>query len=133
MRKPISRARGKTIVRPKSDCAIIPKKRKGETRFDSFQQFVFETVFRLIAPHVADSRMTAAEALPKFQALGFESVKEVVSPECSELFFGTSNVPAFVHAIFTFSIRPATLSASFRSTMRIVGRDSRLRHSGQPE
>jgi hypothetical protein len=77
--------------------------------------------------------MTAAEALPKFQALGFESVKEVVSPECSELFFGTSNVPAFVHARFTFSIRPATLSASFRSTMRIVSRDSRLRHSGQRE
>jgi len=25
--------------------------------------------------------MTAAEALPKFQAPGFESVKEVVSPE----------------------------------------------------
>ena len=72
MRSQSSRARGETSVRPKSDCAIIPKKRKGETRFDSFQQFVFETVFRLIAPHVADSRMTAAKALPKFQAPEFD-------------------------------------------------------------
>jgi hypothetical protein len=41
--------------------------KKDETRFDSFEQFVFETVFRLIAPHFIDSRMTAAKALPKSQ------------------------------------------------------------------
>jgi len=67
MRKPISRARGKTIVRPKSDCAIIPKKRKGETRFDSFQQFVFETVFRLISLR----SYAAAKVLPNSQPLEF--------------------------------------------------------------
>jgi hypothetical protein len=69
MRRQASRARGEGITRPKSDCAIIPKKRKDETRFDSFQQFVFETVLRLIAPRVTDSRMRAAEVLPKSQAL----------------------------------------------------------------
>ena len=71
MRRPISRARGEPIVRPKSDCAIIPKKPQGETRFDSFKQFVFEPVFRLIALRVTDSRMTAAKALPNSQPLEF--------------------------------------------------------------
>src|SRR4030095_12866387 len=61
MRRQSSRARGETIVRPKTDCAIIPKKPKGETRFDSFQQFVFETVLRLIALRVTDSRMRPQE------------------------------------------------------------------------
>ena len=72
MRRPISRARVETIELPKSDCAIIPPKQKDETRFDSFEQFVFETVFRLIALHLIDSRMTAAKALPESQAPGFD-------------------------------------------------------------
>ena len=33
-----------------------PKNERDGTRFDSFEQFVFETVFRLIAPHLIDSR-----------------------------------------------------------------------------
>ena len=59
MRRQTRRARGETIVWPKSDCAIIPKKRKGETRFDSFQQFAFETVFGLIALPLGESRIAA--------------------------------------------------------------------------
>ena len=67
MRMPISRARVESIIRPKSDCAIIPPKRKDETRFDSFEQFAFETVFRLIALRLIDSRMAAVKTLPESQ------------------------------------------------------------------
>jgi hypothetical protein len=34
-----------------------PRKQETETRFDSFQHFVFETVIRLFAPRVSDSRV----------------------------------------------------------------------------
>jgi len=45
------------MVRPKLDCAIIPpKNEKRQTRFDSFRQFVFETLFRLIVLHLSDGR-----------------------------------------------------------------------------
>ena len=54
-------------------CDHPPKNKKTETRFDSFQQFVFETVFRLIALHPNGSRMTTAEkALPEAQAPDFD-------------------------------------------------------------
>jgi hypothetical protein len=43
-----------------------------ETRFDSFEQFVFETVLRLIALHLIDSRMTAAKALSESRAPVFD-------------------------------------------------------------
>jgi len=46
--------------------------KKDETRFDSFKQFVFETVFRLIALRLTDSRMTPVKAFPKSQASGFD-------------------------------------------------------------
>jgi hypothetical protein len=46
--------------------------KKDETRFDNFQQFVFETVLRLIALRLTDSRMTAAKALPKSQVPAFD-------------------------------------------------------------
>ena len=58
------------MVRPKLDCAIIPpKNEKRQTRFDSFRQFVFETLFPLIAIRLTDSHITAAEVLPKSLAL----------------------------------------------------------------
>jgi hypothetical protein len=38
------------------------KNEKDETRFDSFEEFVFETVFRPIAIRLAGSRLTAATA-----------------------------------------------------------------------
>ena len=66
MRRQTSRARGETIVRFESDCAIIPK--EDESRFDSFGQFVFETVFRLIALRLTNSRMTATKTLPESRA-----------------------------------------------------------------
>jgi len=49
-----------------------PKNEKSEPGFDSFQQFLFETVLRLIALHLTDSRMTAAKALPKSQVPAFD-------------------------------------------------------------
>jgi len=49
-----------------------PKNEKSEPGFDSFQQFLFETVLRLIALHFTDSRMTAAKAPPKSQAPAFD-------------------------------------------------------------
>ena len=51
---------------------------KDETRFDSFQQFAFETVLRLIALRLSDSRMAAAKALPESQAPGFDYRRERV-------------------------------------------------------
>ena len=70
MRRTTSRARGESVVRPQSDCEIIPwKNEKHQTRFDSFEQFVFESVFRLIAIRLTDSHITAAEVLPKSLAL----------------------------------------------------------------
>ena len=78
MRKPISRAHGETIGWPRSDCAIIPKKQKDETRFDSFKHNLFETALRLFAPRLADSRMTAAKTLLKSQAAGLRLRRKVV-------------------------------------------------------
>ena len=85
MRMATSRARVETIELPKSDCAIIPPKTKAKPRFDSFEQFVFETVFRLIALHLIDSRMAAAKALPKFQAPGFDYGVNVLTTVCTAL------------------------------------------------
>jgi hypothetical protein len=48
MRRRNLRARAETSGWPKRDCAIIPET-KTRNPFDSFLQFVFETVFRLIA------------------------------------------------------------------------------------
>ena len=79
MRRATSRTRVETIELPKSDCAIIPpKNKKTETRFDSFEQFVFETVSRLIALHLIDSRMAAAKALPEFSSTGLRLWRERV-------------------------------------------------------
>jgi len=58
--------------RPKSDCAIIPPKNKSEPRFDSFEEFAFETVFRLIELHLIDSRMSGAKSLPESQGPGID-------------------------------------------------------------
>jgi hypothetical protein len=50
-----------------------PENKKSEPRFDNFEQFLFETVFRLIALHLIDSRrMTAAKALSESQAPAFD-------------------------------------------------------------
>ena len=46
--------------------------KKDEPRFDSFEQFVFETVLRLIALRLTDSRVTAAKALLKSQVPAFD-------------------------------------------------------------
>ena len=70
MRRPTSRARVETIVRPKSDCAIIPQK-KDEPRFDSFQQFAFETVLRLIAPRLSDSRVKGKDCESAIRGLDY--------------------------------------------------------------
>ena len=78
MRRPTSRARVETIELPKSDCAIIPPKQKRQTRFDNFEQFVFETVLRLIALHLIDSRMPAAKGLPESQGTGLRLWRERV-------------------------------------------------------
>src|SRR5882724_12118047 len=51
-----------------------PENKKSEPRFDSFQQFVFETVLRLIALHLMASRMTDAKALSESRAPGFSTM-----------------------------------------------------------
>jgi hypothetical protein len=66
-------------------CDHSPKNKKTETRFDSFEQFVFETVSRLIALHLIDSRMAAAKALPEFQAPGFDYGVNVLTTVCTAL------------------------------------------------
>ena len=58
-------------------CDHSPKK-KDEPRFDSFQQFAFETVFRLIALPLIDSRMATAKALPESQTPGIRLWRERV-------------------------------------------------------
>ena len=50
----------------------FPQKKKTETRLTVLKTSVFETVFRLIALNLTHSRMTAAKALPKSQASGFD-------------------------------------------------------------
>lgn len=61
MRRPISRARDENVIWPQCDCAIIPLNAKRRNRFDNWEQFVFETVFRLTAIRFTDSPVTAAE------------------------------------------------------------------------
>src|ERR1044072_5996804 len=60
IRRQTSRARGERIVRAKKYCAIIPPKTKTRNTFDSFEHSVFETLFRLIAGRLNDSRIMAA-------------------------------------------------------------------------
>jgi len=60
-------------------------KTKRQTRFDNFEQFVFETVFRLIALHLIDSRMVAAKTLPESQAPGFDYGVNVLTTVCTAL------------------------------------------------
>jgi hypothetical protein len=62
-----------------------PKNEKSEPGFDSFEQFVFETVPRLIALRLTDSRITPAKALPEFQAPGFDYGVNVWTIVCTAL------------------------------------------------
>ena len=80
---------------------------KRQTRFDNFEQFVFETVFRLIALHLIDSRMTAAKALPESQALGFDYGVTLLTTVCTALL-----VP-FTALCATFLAVIAVLFATF--------------------
>jgi len=59
--------RRKCYTGPKRLCDHSLKNEKDQTRFDSFEQFVFETVFRLIAIRLTDSRMTAPEGAPNLR------------------------------------------------------------------
>ena len=66
-----TRSRRNYCIAQERLCDHSPKTKR-QTRFDSFEHFVFETVFRLIALQLIDSRMTAAETLPESQAPGFD-------------------------------------------------------------
>ena len=46
---------------------------------------MFETVFRLIALHLIDSRMVAAKTLPEAQAPGFDYGVNVLTTVCTAL------------------------------------------------
>ena len=46
---------------------------------------MFETVFRLIALHLIDSRMVAAKTLPESQAPGFDYGVNVLTTVCTAL------------------------------------------------
>ena len=46
---------------------------------------MFETVFRLIALHLIDSRMVAAKTLPEPQAPGFDYGVNVLTTVCTAL------------------------------------------------
>jgi hypothetical protein len=78
MRRPILRARGEIIVRPKSDCVIIPKTQRRNPDSTLSNQFAFETVFRLIALRLTDSRMTAGQKALLSQSLGLRLWRERV-------------------------------------------------------
>jgi hypothetical protein len=64
-------------------CDHSPKTKR-QTRFDNFEQFVFETVFRLIELHLIDSRMDA-KTLPESQAPGFDYGVNVSTTVCTAL------------------------------------------------
>jgi len=66
-------------------CDHSPQSKKTKTRFDNFEQFVFETVFCLIALHLIDSRMAAAKALSESQAPGFDYGVNVLTTVCTAL------------------------------------------------
>ena len=72
MRRPISRARGENVIAPQCDCAIIPLNAKRRSRFDNWEQFVFETVFRLIAIRFTDSPGTVAEGKANLRRRNFD-------------------------------------------------------------
>ena len=63
-------------------CDHSPKMKR-QTRFDNFQQFVFETVFRLIALQLINSRMGGAKSLPESQAPGFDYGVNVLTTLCT--------------------------------------------------
>jgi len=58
----------KLLYGPRVIVRSFPKNEKDQTRFDSFEQFVFETVSRPIAIRPTESRLTAAKTLPKSSA-----------------------------------------------------------------
>jgi hypothetical protein len=66
-------------------CDHSPQNEKTNPRFDSFQQFAFETVLRLIALRLSDSRMTVAKALPKSQAPAFDYGVILLTTVCTAL------------------------------------------------
>jgi hypothetical protein len=87
-------------------CDHSPKQKK-QTLFDSFPHCVFETVFRLIARHLIDSRMPAAKGLPKSQAPAFDYGVNVLTTVCTALL-----VP-FTALCATFFAVIAVLFATF--------------------
>jgi hypothetical protein len=66
-------------------CDHSPKAKRQKPRFDNFEQFVFETVFSLIALHLIDSRMAAAKALSEPQVPGFDYGVNVLTTVCTDL------------------------------------------------
>ncbi len=79
-------------------------KNEDETRFDSFQQFVFETVLRLIALRLSDSRVKGKDC--ESQLAGFDYRVTLSTTVCTALLVPfTALCATFLAVIAVFSPR----------------------------